>query len=61
MPKQEYQGEKIRKLEYVADFKYMQDGVMVVEDTKGYKTDVYKIKIKMFLYKYGDKYRFIES
>ena len=33
----------------------------VVEDVKGYKTDVYRIKKKLFLKKYGDKYKFLES
>jgi hypothetical protein len=27
--------------------------VYIVEDTKGAKTDVYKLKAKMFLFKYG--------
>lgn len=37
------------------------DDQVIVEDTKGFKTDVYKIKRKLFLKKYGDKYKFIES
>lgn len=29
---------------YVADFKYIRDGVEVVEDAKGVRTDVFRIK-----------------
>lgn len=32
---------------YVADFRYVEDGKTVVEDTKGYKTDIYKLKKKL--------------
>lgn len=48
-------GEKIRAIKYVADFVYInKSGVKVVEDTKGVRTKEYKIKKKMFLYKYSD-------
>jgi hypothetical protein len=43
---------KIRKIEYVADFTYEQNWIQYIEDVKGVKTDVYKIKRKLFLYKY---------
>lgn len=43
---------KYRKMEYIADFVYMQDGKQIVEDTKGYKTEVYKIKKKLMAYLY---------
>lgn len=57
-----YQGKTERKIEYVADFMYEEkDGQIVVEDTKGFRTDVYKLKRKLFLKKYGEKYKFIES
>ena len=51
-----YRGEAIRKVEYVADFKYLdfERGGLVVEDVKGMKTDVYRLKKKLFLAKYGD-------
>ena len=41
---------------YIADFAYTEKktGKEVVEDVKGYKTKVYKLKKKMFLYKYPD-------
>lgn len=53
IPKQE--GEKA--LHYVADFVYTENGKTVVEDSKGYRTDVYKIKRKLMLYRYGIKIR----
>lgn len=40
---------------YVADFVYKQDGVTVVEDTKGVKTKDYAIKRKLMLYVHGIK------
>lgn len=47
-----YGKECIRGCSYIADFVYFEDGVKVVEDTKGYKTPEYKIKKKIFLEKY---------
>jgi len=41
------------KLTYVADFQYTIQGVNVVEDVKGVKTNVYKQKKKLMLKKYG--------
>lgn len=38
---------------YYADFVYVQDGKVVVEDAKGFKNDVYRIKRKMMLYFHG--------
>ena len=32
---------------YVADFQYLKDGKLVVEDVKGMRTQVYKLKKKM--------------
>ena len=50
------EGNKHRKIEYVADFKYYDKGAnrLYVEDTKGFKTDIYKIKKKLFLYSHRD-------
>ena len=45
-------GKKYRKTEYVADFVYFRDGEQIVEDTKGYKTELYKIKKKLMAYLY---------
>lgn len=38
---------------YIADFVYTQNGELVVEDTKGYKTKDYIIKRKLLLYLMG--------
>ena len=48
------EGNKHRKIEYVADFAYIQKGNKIVEDVKGFVTDVYKIKKKLFLYSNQD-------
>lgn len=53
-------GRKIRSISYVADFVYERDGQTYVQDSKGMKTDVYKLKRKMFEYKYPDII-FVES
>lgn len=42
-----------RECTYTADFTYFQDGKYIVEDTKGMRTDVYKIKRKLMLYVHG--------
>lgn len=48
-------GKTFRKTVYKADFMYTtKDGTKVVEDTKGFKTEVYKLKKKLFEYKYPD-------
>lgn len=38
---------------YIADFVYVKDGETIVEDTKGFRTDAYKIKKKLMLYRHG--------
>ncbi len=38
---------------YVADFVYMRGGVRVVEDVKGMRTAMYKLKCKWMLLEYG--------
>ncbi len=38
---------------YIADFVYKENGITVVEDAKGLKTEVYKIKRKLMLLRYG--------
>lgn len=47
-------GKAYRKIEYVADFMYEQDGKLIIEDVKGIKTDVYKLKQKLFEKRYQD-------
>lgn len=40
---------------YIADFVYTENGKKVVEDVKGCRTEVYKLKKKMVLYFHGIK------
>lgn len=47
-------GKTYRKIEYIVDFMYEENGQVIVEDTKGMKTEVFKIKQKLFEYKYPD-------
>lgn len=55
------QGNTHRKVEYVADFMYIDKcGKTIVEDVKGVLTDVYKLKKKLFLKIYDDQYEFKE-
>lgn len=53
IPKYEINGRKVRKMEYVADFQYTENGKIIVEDAKGFKTKDYLIKKKLFEFKYG--------
>ena len=39
-----------KQVTYIADFVYLKDGKTVVEDSKGYRTEVYRLKKKMMLY-----------
>ena len=57
------QGKKIRPIIYLADFVYEKDGKTYVQDSKGGKatqTDVFKLKRKLFEYKYPE-YIFVIS
>lgn len=47
-------GKTYRKIEYVADFKYIENSKTIVEDVKGIQTDVFKIKHKLFEKKYPE-------
>lgn len=61
-------GKKIRKIEYVADFSYIDadTGEHVVEDVKAFdkRTQKYRttkdfdLKLKLFLFRYGQTYVF---
>lgn len=56
------QRKKIRPISYIADFVYTdKNGKKIVEDTKSpaTRTEVYRIKKKMFEYKYPE-YLFVE-
>ena len=51
IPKQE--GE--RAVTYTADFRYVQDGEVVVEDAKGVRTQQYILRRKLMLFRHGVK------
>lgn len=52
-------GKKLieRELSYIADFVYHEDGKLVVEDTKGFRTKDFIIKRKLMLYFHGIRVR----
>jgi len=50
-------GKKYRAITYTADFRVTwKDGTVEVIDTKGYRTQVYRLKKKLFLAKYDVKF-----
>lgn len=51
----EFGGKIIREIKYIADFIYVENGKIVIEDVKSEATKkdkVYQLKKKMFMYKY---------
>lgn len=50
-------GKRHRPITYIADFEYYDNEKQktIIEDVKGYKTEVFKIKQKIFEFKYPDK------
>ena len=50
LPSFECEGVKYRGMKYVADFVYVRNGKVVVEDCKGFKTQEYKLKKKLMAY-----------
>lgn len=54
IPSQRIDGKVIeRSCTYIADFVYTENGKMVVEDTKGFRTTDYIIKRKLLLWVHG--------
>lgn len=53
-------GKSYRDIRYIADFAYteVRTGLQVVEDVKGVETEVFRLKKKLFLKKYGNIYDF---
>lgn len=47
-------GKTYRKIEYIADFRYIEGDKIVIEDVKGKETEAFKIKHKLFEYKYPE-------
>ena len=46
-----------RAIKYIADFVYTEGEKEVVEDVKGFKTDVYRLKKRMLAERYGIEVR----
>lgn len=57
VPAFDVDGRHYRPVCYVADFVYVEDGKEVVEDVKGMRTDVYRLKSKLFAKRYGTNVR----
>lgn len=57
IPSQKGENGKVieRECSYIADFVYRQNGQIIVEDTKGFRTKDYIIKRKLMLYVHGIK------
>lgn len=55
-PSYKKNGKTVRKIVYKADFEYFdcRTGKVIVEDVKGVKTAVYKLKKKIFEYRYPE-------
>lgn len=47
-------GNTHRAITYTADFRYIENGQTIIEDFKGMETQIFKIKKKLFEYKYPD-------
>lgn len=47
-------GKTYKPIYYIADFMYEESGKVIVEDVKGMQTDVFKLKHKLFEYKYPE-------
>lgn len=58
IPAQKINGKAVeRECAYIADFVYKENGKTIVEDTKGFRTDAYRIKRKLMLYVHGIEVR----
>lgn len=54
IPSQRINGKVVeRACTYIADFRYKENGEVIVEDTKGFRTADYIIKRKLMLWRYG--------
>ncbi len=60
IPTIKWNGITLRKISYVADFRYIKNGVVIVEDSKGFKTPDYKLKMRLFILQ-NPKIKFIET
>ena len=58
IPSQKLGGKVVeRACSYIADFTYYEDGKLIVEDCKGYATEVFKLKKKLMLWVHGIRIR----
>jgi len=55
IPTTRYEGGSLRKITYTCDFFYYdkQRKETIVEDVKGIETDIFKLKLRLFLQKYN--------
>lgn len=54
-PSFKHNGKTVRNIKYIADFVITYpDGKQVVVDVKGFKTDIYRLKKKLLLYRYPE-------
>ena len=55
-PSYKKNNKTMRAIKYIADFVYydLKKGKTIIEDTKGFRNEVYKLKKKIFEYKYPD-------
>lgn len=57
-PQEDEVGNKIRAIKYIADFEFIDEfGHVITEDAKGFRTPEYRIKAKLFLWKFGRSIR----
>jgi len=40
-------GKRLRSIQYIADFVYFEEGIKVVEDVKGFRNELYKLKKRL--------------
>jgi hypothetical protein len=45
-------GQRVQPITYVCDFRYIEDGREIVEDVKGVSTALFRVKEKLFRYRY---------
>lgn len=51
-------GKALRAITYTPDFIYVENGKTIAEDLKGRVTPEFKIKMRLFILKYGSRYTF---
>lgn len=56
IPMYQYQGKRRPPVLYRADFRYWdcEKARIIIEDVKGYATDIFKLKMRLFEYRYPD-------